>query len=629
MPFNSLNDFVKTLINNNELINIKEYINTNLEVTEIVDRISKNQGPALLFQTNGTKFPLLINSLGSYKRICLALNINNIKDIEAKINKLFQGIDIGQKNVSILEKIKLLPKLIAISHLMPKNINKRGICQENILLSNEIDVNIFPILKCWPQDGGKFITLPMVHTYHPVDDMINIGMYRIQVFSKNIVSIHWHKHKVSNEHFQYYKENNIKMPIAITLGGDPVYTYCATAPLPKNINEYVLAGILRNKGVEMVKCITQPIRVPKDVDIVIEGYIDPKESFLLEGPFGDHTGYYSLEDYYPKMHITCITYRNKAIYPATIVGIPPHEDLYIGKVTERIFILPLKIGVMPEIIDMRFPIEGVFHNLVIIKINKSYPGQGFKVMNAVWGSGQMMLTKIIIVIDEKIDIYNDLDIARRIFNNINNLENILFSIGPLDVLDHASQAHMFGGKMGIDLTSQYYKSNINNHQFCRLVKPLFNNINVNFIKKLFVEIKDINTELLKFNIPVIFISINKIYYKHIDLINKKLFKLKSFKDIKSIIYLDILFKKDNISTLLWRCLNNIDVKRDSYIIDYKNEKKISFDCTNKNYLLDKFDRKWPEIITSDTETIKKIDKIWNKLNLGKFIESPSKIYKDI
>ncbi len=624
MIINSLSNYVKLLESCNELIRIYEYIDPNLEISEIVDRVVKNNGPALLFQNNGTNFPLLINCMGSYRRICIALRVNNLNEIEHKINNILNNFIGNKQYSSIFDKLKLLPKLLNLSYLLPKNLSYKGECQE-IVLKNP-DINIFPILKCWPMDGGNFLTLPMIHTLNPYNKILNVGMYRMQIFGPKLTAIHWHKHKVSKEHFNYYKKLKKKMPIAVTLGGDPIYTYCATAPLPSNIEEYLLAGILRNKGVELVNCLTQPIRVPRDVDIVIEGYIDPSEDYILEGPFGDHTGYYSLEDYYPKFHITCITHRKNAIYPATIVGIPPQEDTWIGKATERIFLLPIKMSIIPEIIDIRFPVEGVFHNLVIIKIKKNYPGQAFKVINAVWGTGQLMLTKIVIVIDENIDLYEDLTIAKIIFNNINN-QNIIFTNGPIDVLDHACDKLAFGGKIGIDATDQLYEEKISNIKKCSLTKKLFQEIDINNIKKIYPEIQDMKLELLLSNVPVIFIAIKKSYYKHIFYINNSLFKLKCFNNIKTIIYLDFFFKEDNISSLLWRCLNNIDPKRDSYIINNKECIKIGFDCTIKTLKIDKFERKWPNIITSNNKTINKINTIWPKLRLGEIIESPSKKYK--
>jgi 3-octaprenyl-4hydroxybenzoate decarboxylase (EC 4.1.1.-) len=275
---------------------------------------------------------------------------------------------------------------------MPKVKSGKGECQE-VVMTNP-DITKLPVITCWPKDGGPFVTLPVIHTKDPNTKTRNVGMYRMQVFGPTLTGMHWHKHKVSARHFNEYKKLKKRMPVAVALGGDPVYAYSATAPLPENVDEYMLAGFLRKKRVELVKCITQPeIEVPADADFVIEGYVDPEDELIWEGPFGDHTGYYSLPDWYPRFHITAVTHKKNAVYPATIVGIPPQEDAWLGKATERIFLAPIKMTMVPEIVDMDMPVEGVFHNLVIARINKEYAGQGQKVMNAMWGAGQMMFNK--------------------------------------------------------------------------------------------------------------------------------------------------------------------------------------------------------------------------------------------
>ncbi|MBP9882296.1 MAG: UbiD family decarboxylase, partial [Chitinophagales bacterium] len=319
MSYRSLKQFVDELEACGELIRVKEFVDPNLEMTEIVDRFSKNAGPAILFENTGTPFPLLINAFGSRRRICLALGVKDLDDIALEIELLFKTLMKPKDN--ILEKLRLLPKLSQLASWMPKVRMGRGECQEVVM--QHPDITKLPVMTCWPEDGGPFLTLPVINTKDPITGIRNVGMYRMQVFGPVLTGMHWHKHKVSAKHFNEYKKLNKRMPVSVALGGDPVYTYAATAPLPDNVDEYMLAGFLRKKRVELVKCLTNELEVPADADFIIEGYVDPWEDYLLEGPFGDHTGYYSLADYYPKFHITCITHKKEAIYPSTIVGIPP------------------------------------------------------------------------------------------------------------------------------------------------------------------------------------------------------------------------------------------------------------------------------------------------------------------
>ena len=396
MAYKNLQHFIEALESEGELLRIKEYVNPHLEISEITDRISKTNGggKALLFENTGYNFPVLMNAYGSEKRMCLALGVKNLDDVSKEIESLFHLLASPKEN--IIDKLKLLPKLNQFAGWMPKVKSGRGECQQVIM--KEPDITKLPVITCWPKDGGPFVTLPVIHTKDPNTNSRNVGMYRMQVFGPTLTGMHWHKHKVSAKHFNEYKKLGKKMPVAVALGGDPVYAYSATAPLPENVDEYMLAGFLRKKKVELVKCITQTeIEVPADADFVIEGYVDPHDEMIWEGPFGDHTGYYSLPDWYPRFHITCITHKQNAVYPATIVGIPPQEDAWLGKATERIFLAPMKMTMVPEIIDMDMPVEGVFHNLVIAQIKKEYAGQGQKVMNAMWGAGQMMFNKILVL----------------------------------------------------------------------------------------------------------------------------------------------------------------------------------------------------------------------------------------
>ncbi|MCC6691651.1 MAG: menaquinone biosynthesis decarboxylase [Bacteroidia bacterium] len=623
MPYKSLYHFIEQLEKAGELIRIKEYVNPDLEIAELVDRVSKStNNKALLFENNGTSFPLLINSMGSYKRMCMALGVNTLDDITLEIENLFKKLTGPKEN--ILDKLKLLPMLSEISSWMPKTISGKGVCQEVVM--NNPDITKFPVMKCWPEDGGKFLTLPIINTKDPKTGIRNVGMYRMQVFGPKLTGMHWHKHKVSAGHFNEYKKLGVKMPVAVALGGDPVYTYAATAPLPPNVDEYMLAGFLRKKKVELVKCLTQDIYVPTDADIIIEGYVDPNDELILEGPFGDHTGYYSLADMYPKFHITCITHKKNAIYPSTIVGIPPQEDAWIGKATERIFLAPIKMTLLPEIVDMELPVEGVFHNLTIVKIKKEYAGHAQKVMNAMWGAGQMMFNKILVITDGSIDVHNYTEVAKAISENVEPQNDIYFSQGPMDVLDHSCSRFAFGGKMCVDATSKLPEETVST---ANIVHEL--NVNLEQVKNKFSEITGINFSLVQKGISIIFIAVNKNRRNHIKELNDQLFDLNEFKNVKIIIYVEHTVDVHNITDVVWRFANNIDPKRDSYIVQSKNENRVSrigFDGTRKSKTMDGFTREWPNIICADEQTIKNIDQKWEKLGIGTFVPSPSLNYRN-
>jgi 4-hydroxy-3-polyprenylbenzoate decarboxylase len=622
MAYKDLQQFIDALERAGELIRVKEYVNPHLEITEITDRLSKSENnKALLFENTGYDFPLLINSMGSNKRMCMALGVDNLDAISKEIEQLFHQLS-GPKE-GILDKLKMLPMLGQISSWMPKQINGRGACQQIIM--EQPDLGKLPVMTCWPEDGGPFITLPVINTKHPITGIRNVGMYRMQVFGPTLTGMHWHKHKVSAGHFNEYKKLGMKMPVAVALGGDPAYTYAATAPLPPNVDEYMLAGFLRKKKVELVKCITQDMYVPADADFIIEGYVDPEEELIWEGPFGDHTGYYSLADWYPKFHVTCITHKKSAVYPSTIVGIPPQEDAWIGKATERIFLAPIKMTLLPEIVDMELPIEGVFHNLTIVKIKKEYAGHAQKVMNAMWGAGQMMFNKILVITDGEIDIHNYAAVAKAISKNCDPQQDIYFSQGPMDVLDHSCSKFAFGGKMCVDATTK-----LEEEVRCAKQPDGAVYLDDEKVKASFGEISSINSSLLKLGISVVFIAVNKSRINHIKELHQNLFSLPDFAAVKIAIYVEHTINTSDIADCIWRFANNIDPKRDSFIIEGANESSIShigFDGTRKTKELDNFHRDWPNILISDDATIKAIDEKWSNLSIGKFIQSPSLKYK--
>ena len=449
MAYRDLNEFISDLEKKGELLHIKEPVSPYLEITEITDRVCKEHGPALLFENvRGYNIPVLTNAFGSYRRMCLALGVNRLEEIGEEIDHFFQA----EAPDSLIKKLKLIPKLKRLSNVFPKLV-KKAPCQEVVLMGKDVDLGKFPILHCWPKDGGPFITLPLVFTKHPITGVRNVGMYRLQVYDKNTTGMHWHPHKGGAQHYRVSERLGKRLEVAVAIGPDPATTYAATAPLPEDMDEILFSGFIRNEPVEMVRCITIDHEVPAHSQIILEGYVEPYER-RLEGPFGDHTGYYSLPDEYPVFHITCITHRKDLIYPATIVGRPPMEDCYMAKATERIF-LPLIKKQLPEIVDINLPIEGVFHNLALVSIDKRYPGHAKKVMHALWGLGQMMFTKIIIVFDKEVDVQNISEALWRLGNNIDPKRDIVFSEGPVDALDHAAPQPLFGSKMGIDATRKW------------------------------------------------------------------------------------------------------------------------------------------------------------------------------
>ena len=614
--------WIKTLEEKGELVRIKEFVNPELEITEITDRISKQYGPALLFENNGTDFPVLINSMGTEQRMAWALGVEKLDDVAAEIETLIKQLTTPKD--SILDKLKMLPTLGSIASWMPKIISGKGECQEVVM--KDPDITKFPVLKCWPEDGGPFVTLPVIHTKDPLTGLRNVGLYRMQVFDPKMTGMHWHRHKVSARHFNEYKKLGQKMPVAIALGGDPVYAYSATAPLPDGVDEYMLAGFIRKKKVELVQCLTQDVQVPADADIIIEGYVDPSEDYILEGPFGDHTGYYSLADMYPRFHITCISHRKNAVYPATIVGIPPQEDAWIGKATERIFLVPIKMTMVPEIVDMVLPVEGVFHNLVIVKINKDYPGQASKVMHSLWGAGQMMFTKMMVVVDGDVNIHNSSEVAKYVSENFDPAHDIHFTQGPVDVLDHSCSVMAFGGKIGIDGTKKTHEELSGRISFGSASNKT---PDITEIQNEFPEIKAINDKVLKLGISILFLSIEKNRKNHVKEISKKLFARKDFSGIKVIVFLEHTFDISDTADAVWRFANNVDPKRDHILVeDESGVSHLSMDGTRKTKEFDGFQRDWPNILASDDRTIERIDEIWDKLGLGKFIESPSKKYRE-
>ncbi len=515
LAYDDLRDWIKTLEKAGELRRIGEEVSPELEITEITDRVSKigarggsksgagkyaPGGPALLFE-NVKGHPghsVLINQFGSERRMALALGVDSLDEIAERITGLLNL----KAPEGLFDKLKMLPQLGAFSSAFPKTVSAKDAPCKEVIRRENLDLNWFPILKCWPHDGGRFITLPCVVTRDPRTGKRNIGMYRMQVYDGQTTGMHWQRQKVAAEHYREALRNAVtadklnqdqygpkgasvaamaesaggacaipdgpigglpqvalgnlkgsRLEVAVAIGTDPATTFAAIVPAPPEVEEYLIAGFLRGKSVEIVQCETVDLQVPAHAEIILEGYVELGE-LRAEGPFGDHTGFYTLTDEYPVFHLTCITHRRNPIYAATIVGMPPMEDAWMGKAVERIFLPAMKMQI-PELVDVHLPVEGVFHNLMLVSIRKSYPGQARKVMNAIWSLGQAMFTKIIVVVDEDCDVQNIAEVVLRVANNIDPERDIQFTLGPVDSLDHASRLPNYGSKMGVDATRKW------------------------------------------------------------------------------------------------------------------------------------------------------------------------------
>lgn len=447
--YEDLTEFLADLEKRKLLVRIKESVSPDLEIAAVTDRASKmpGGGPALLFeQPAGFRMPVASNVFGSLERMCLALGVKTLDDLAAEINQLMTP----QMPEGIMDALKMLPMVGRLRDLMPKTV-KDASCQEIVRRDGTLDD--LPILKCWPDDGGRFITLPLVFTKDPQTGMRNIGTYRMQVFDGRTTGMHWQRHKGGAQHYRVAERLGRRLDVAVALSPEPVLTYCATAPMPEGLDELILGGFLAKRRIEMVKCVSVDLEVPASSHIVLEGYVEPGER-RREGPFGDHTGFYSQPDQYPVFHLTCITQRKNPTYLTTVVGVPPMEDFYLGMASERIF-LPLIQKTHPEIVDMHFPAEGIFHNLVIISIDKRYPGHARKIMSAVWGLGQLMFSKTVVIVDKDVDVHDLREVAWIVGTHMDPSRDVQMTKGPLDDLDDACDLPAYGGKMGIDATRKW------------------------------------------------------------------------------------------------------------------------------------------------------------------------------
>ena len=603
-----LREYIAKLEEKGELQRITTKIETRYEITEITDRISKSEGggKALLFENTGTDYPVLMNMMGSDRRMAMALGVEELSEISERIDEMLKGVMTPKS--SLMDKLRMLPLLADMAKWFPKKSSSRGECQEVVWQGEDVDLAKLPILTSWPSDGGAFITLPMVCTKDPDTGTPNMGMYRMQIFDKCTTGMHWHRHKTGARHYDGYKRLGMRMPVSVAIGGDPVYAYSATAPMPDNMDEMLLAGMLRRKPVKMVKCLTNDIWVPADCDFVLEGYVDPAEELTVEGPFGDHTGFYSLSDLYPRFHITAITSRRDAVYPATIVGIPPMEDAYIAKATERIFLAPIRLVMQPEVRDLYMPMEGTAHNLAFVSIAKRYEGQASKVAQGLWGAGQMMFNKYMLIARQECNIRNS-EVMCRLLRNVDFERDMIHSEGILDVLDHTTPTLGYGSKLAIDLTNIDNEDKATPCSVAEIFTPAGG-------------VSSINTEYLaKLNLVVAYAD--KEWQERIEA--KELITANVMCGVKYIAIFDNGATAMTASDLLWIAAANTDPKRDISIV----EGIMIIDARSKRPGYGRNPERFPNVVTSSPETIALVDKRWEEYGIGEFVESPSRHYREL
>ena len=605
MKYPSLIEFIERLEIDGELLRINESVSPILEIAEITDRVSKKPGggKALLFENvEGSSMPVLINAFGSTKRMNLALGVHNIEDIAKRIESYIKI----PPPTTLLEKAKLLPMLLQAAQFPAKLVQPaHPPCQEVVHLNDDIDLGTIPILQCWPQDAGRFITFPIVINRSVDKKIRNVGLYRMQVYDKKTTGMHWHIHKDGAHFFHEYRKQNKVMEVAVALGADPASCYSASAPLPYGIDEFLLAGFIRKASVPLVKCKTVDLEVPANAEIVLEGYIDPAE-MRLEGPFGDHTGYYSQDGDYPIFHITAITHRKNPVYLTTIVGKPPQEDFYLGRATERIF-LPLLRTQLPEIVDMDMPVEGIFHNCVIVSLDKRYPMQSRRLMNAFWGLGQMSFVKTIVTVDAEVNVHDYKEVAKLLLNKVDFTTDLFFSEGVLDVLNHASDQRLHGSKLGIDLSTK-----IEGEPGYKKEAPVSANSSelpsAEKVMAIFKEVQNCKVLELQAKRSILLVALNKTGPHQGKQFIQSFLDHAEFSAIEIIIVLEGHVDIENISTVMWKFFNNLDPKRDFYF----DAGRLGIDVTQK-FPEEGYQQSWPEEIEMTAEIKTQVDKKWHDL----------------
>ena len=608
--YSNLREYIDRLEREGELIRIAAPVSTRFEIAELTDRVVKSEGggKALLFENTGTEFPVVTNMMGSSRRIAMALGVERLDDISARIDSLLKEA-LSPKG-SLWEKMRALPLLADVAKWFPQSVAGRGACQQVVWQGDEVDLERLPMLHSWEADGGAFITLPMVNTLDPETGMRNVGMYRMQRLDKRSTGMHWHIHKTGARHYDAYKRLGERMPVVVTLGGDPAYTYAATAPMPDNMDEYLLAGFLRQRPVRLVKALTCDIRIPEDCDFVIEGYVDPSEEKIIEGDFGDHTGFYSLKDLYPRFHVTCITHRGDAIYPATVVGVPPQEDAYIAEATERIFLAPIRLAVQPEVRDLWMPVEGTAHNLAIVSIDKRYEGQAHKVAQSLWGAGQMMFNKYMLIASAE-DNIRSFSALGRLLRRVDLERDVIRTEGILDVLDHATATCGFGGKLAIDLTGINPNSPVEPISAPRTATPCGG---ISLFDTRFTE---------EYGLLLLFAD--ECRPAKVDV--EEYLRKNNIHSIKYIALFDYQAAGPMTpSDLLWLAMANSDPRRDVKLL---TGGELLLDARSKHPGEGQNPKRFPNVVMSSTDTIRLVDERWAEYGLGEKIESPSRRYRKL
>ncbi len=580
--YKNLSTYISSLERAGELVRISAPVSPVLEIAEITDRVSKSPGggAALLFENvAGSDFPVVTNLFGSERRIAMALGAGSLDEISARLDGILREA-LSPKG-SFAEKVRTLPLLAEASKWFPKRVSGRGACQQVVLRGDEARLSSLPILKCWPHDGGRFVTLPLVHTVSPEGGAQNVGMYRMQMFDDHTTGMHWHIHKTGARHYDAYKKAGLaRMPVSVCLGGDPAYTYAATAPMPEGMDEYLLAGFLRRRAVRLVKCVTNDLWVPADCDFVIEGWVDTTEPLRTEGPFGDHTGFYSLEDLYPVFHVSAITRRRDAVYPATLVGIPPQEDAWFAAATERIFLPPIRRALQPEVFDLHMPPAGVAHNLAVVAMDVAYAGQSEKVASALWGAGQMMFNKVLIAAPAGFPI-RDTEALTELLRSVDPSRDLVFGHGILDVLDHAAATPGVGGKLLIDATRAY-------PGLLRASSPRNDGVASTSLRGADGD------EAIRSKLPFVF-------------------------------EFDKTAEGLSPYELLWLGLANIDPARDISITDGV----ATVDCRAKTDKGNGMPSRWPNVVVMDEKTVALVDSRWAGYGFGELLPSPSNRYRKL
>ena len=608
--YQNLGEFISELEKAGELLRVKAPVSCELEITQITDLASKapGGGKALLFEhVRESRFPVLTNAFGSERRICMALGTHSLDSLAQRLER-FVRIEPPK---SLQQIARLLPMGLELIRFLPRRTSTAA-CQEVIYRGEEIDLSMLPVLKCWPQDGGPFVTLPVVITRSLKTGRRNAGMYRLQVFDRNTTGMHWHIHKDGSNYFQEYRKAGKRMPVAVAIGTDPAVTYAATAPLPRGIDEMILAGFIRKRPVRMARCVSVDLEVPAEAEFVLEGYVDPEE-LRQEGPFGDHTGYYSLVGDYPVFHLTALTHRRNPVYAATIVGRPPMEDCWLAKATERIF-LPLLGAIHPEVRNFWMPWEGVFHNIVVMAIDKEYPGHARRIMSAVWGQGQMSFSKAVALVDSGVDLKNPRKVLETILDEVDVESDIYITEGVLDILDHSAPDPLFGAKIGIDATSrrpderQRLKPAAGPIPADELIEKSLGNAS-GLITAFHSPPLDVRNRLL-------LVTFAKDGRTPGRTLSERLLRKRALKPFSILVLLDSGIDLRDYSLVLWKVFNNVDPKRDIL----RQGGRMAIDATKKS-VEDGHTRPWPADIEMAPEVAASVRKRAKELGIEEFLDS--------